>query len=207
MSLYQSKTVGRLSLSIVLLSPFGAVFLILFFIGDFNQIEWLLPFGPANDVVGLTISVLTCVMAVLLLPSARKQPSLFIIFLILIIAAWVGAAIVTVYSLREGVLMPDNIYYTLKLKYGLAFITDNNGLFGQGLIGLWLTAVNIYAYIKKFWPRPTAILGAVSGVIQLIGLFGLSAAYWGVGGQVIWNFLLGRWIIQRENLADRPIDD
>jgi hypothetical protein len=147
------------------------------------------------------------VMAVMLLPSPRKQPALFITFLILIAAAWVGAAIVTVYSLREGVLMPDNIYYTLKLKYDLAFITDNNGLFGQGLIGLWLTAVNIYAYIKKFWPRPTAILGAVSGVIQLIGLFGLSAAYWGVGGQVIWNFLLGRWIIQRENLADRLLDD
>ncbi|MEJ2513358.1 MAG: hypothetical protein P8Y72_17390 [Anaerolineales bacterium] len=204
---FTSKALGRLSLSIVILSPFGVVFLILFFIGDFNQIEWLLPFGPANDVISLTISILTCVMAVMLLPSPRKQPVLFIAFLILIAAAWVGAAIVTVYSLREGVLMPDNIYYTLKLKYGLVFITDNNGLFGQGLIGLWLTAVNIYAYIKKFWPRPTAILGAVSGVIQLIGLFGLSAAYWGVGGQVIWNFLLGRWIIQRENLADRPLDD
>ncbi|MEJ2485663.1 MAG: hypothetical protein P8Y68_08000 [Anaerolineales bacterium] len=195
---FTSKALGRLSLSIVILSPFGVVFLILFFIGDFNQIEWLLPFGPANDVISLTISILTCVMAVMLLPSPRKQPVLFIAFLILIAAAWVGAAIVTVYSLR---------YYTLKLKYDLAFITDNNGLFGQGLIGLWLTAVNIYAYIKKFWPRPTAILGAVSGVIQLIGLFGLSAAYWGVGGQVVWNFLLGRWIIQRVNLADRPLDD
>jgi hypothetical protein len=146
-------------------------------------------------------------MAVLLLPSARKQPSLFITFLILIIAAWVGAAIVTVYSLREGVLMPNYLFYTLRLKYGLGFITDHNGLFGQGLIGLWLTAMNLYAYIKKFWPRPTAILGAVSGVIQLIGLFGLSAAYWGVGSQLVWNFFLGRWLVQRENLADRPLDD
>ena len=207
MSLYPSKTVGRLSLFIVFLSPFGAIFLLLFFIGKFDQIEWLLPFGPANDVIGLTISVLTCVMAVMLLPLPRKKPVLFIGFLILISAAWAGAAIVTVYSLREGVLMPNHIFYTLRLKYGLGFITDHNGLFGQGLIGLWLTAVNLYAYIQKFWPRSTAILGIVSGIIQLLGLLGLSIAYSGVGGQLIWNFLLGRWITQRENLADRPADD
>ena len=204
MSHNQSKTVGRLSLFIVLLSPFGAVFLILFFIGDFNQIEGLIPFGPANDVISLTISVLTCVMAVMLLPSPRKQPVLFIAFLILIAAAWVGAAIVTVHSLREGVLMPDNIYYALKIKYGLGFITDHNGLFGQGLIGLWLTAVNLYATIKKFWPRSTAMLGVVSGVIQLLGLFGLSAAYLGVGGQLVWNFLLGRWMIKGEKRIEQP---
>ena len=204
---FTSRALGRLSLSIVIIALFGAVFLILFFIGDFNQIEWLHPFGPANDVISLTISILTCVMAVMLLPSPRKQPVLFIAFLILIAAAWVGAAIVTVFSLREGVLMPDIIYYTLKLKYGLGFITDNNGLFGQGLIGLWLAVVNIYAYIKKFWPRSTAILGAVSGVIALLGFFDLSVAYLGVGGQLVWNFFLGRWIIQRENLADRPAVD
>ena len=206
MSLYQSKKVGRLSLFIVFLSPFGAIFLILFFIGDFNQIEWMLPFGPANDVISLTISVLTCVMAVLLLPSPRKQPVLFIVFLILTLAAWVGAAIVTVYSLREGVLLPNHIYYTLRLKYGLGFINDHNGLFGQGLIGLWLTAMNIYAYIKKFWPRSTAILGVASGVIQLLGLLGLSAAYLGVGSQLVWNFLLGRWMIRKEERIGQLVD-
>jgi hypothetical protein len=206
MSLYQSKTIGLLSLFIVFLSPFGAIFLILFFIGDFNQIERLIPFGPANDVISLTISVLTCVMAVMLLPSPKKQPGLFIVFLILIAAAWVGAAIVTVYSLREGVLMPNYLFYTLRLKYGLGFITDHNGLFGQGLIGLWLTAMNLYAYIKKFWPRSTAILGIVSGVIQLLGLLGLSVAYLGVGSQLVWNFLLGRWMIRKEERIGQLVD-
>lgn len=203
MSLYPSKTVGRLSLFIVFLSPLGAIFLLLFFIGKFDQIEWLLPFGPANDVIGLTISVLTCVMAVMLLPLPRKKPVLFIGFLILISAAWAGAAIVTVYSLREGLLMPDHIYYTLRLKYGLNFITDHNGLFGQGLIGLWLTAINLYAYMNKFWPRSTAILGVVCGLTEMLGLLGLSAAYGGVGGQLIWNFLLGRWMTQREERIEQ----
>lgn len=202
MTLYQSRPLGRLSLSIVIISLFAAVSLILFFIGDFNQIEWLIPFGPANDVLSLTISILTCVMAAMLLPSPRKQPFLFIAFLILTAAAWVGAAIVTVFSLREGLLMPGNIYHALRIKYGLAFITDNNGLFGQGLIGLWLAAVNIYAYIKKFWPRSTAILGVISGLIELLGLFDLTVGYWGVGGQLVWNYLLGRWILVKSSSSE-----
>lgn len=165
-----------------------------FFIGDFNQIKWLIPFGPVTDVLSLTIAILTCVMAVLLLPSSRKQLVWFFAFLIFIAVAWVGAAIVTVHSLREGVLMPNKIYYFLRLKYFLGFITDHNGLFGQGLIGLWLIAVNIYAYAKNFWPRSTAILGVVFGLIQLLGLFDLFVGYVGVAGQLVWNFLLGHWI-------------
>jgi hypothetical protein len=202
MQKYTSRTLGQLSLTIVIISLFAAVALILFFIGDFNQIEWLIPFGPANDVLSLTIAILTCVMASMLLPPPRKQPVLFIAFLILIAAAWVGAAIVTVFALREGVLMPNNIYYTFRLKYGLAFITDNNGLFGQGLIGLWLTAVNIYAYMKKFWPRSKAILGIVSGLIQSLGLFDLSVGYVGVASQLVWNFLLSRWLLGKSSPSE-----
>ena len=202
MGKFTSKALGRLSLAIVTISLLSAASLILFFIGDFNQIVWLIPFGPVTDVLSLTIAILTCVMAVMLLPPPRKQPFWFIAFLILIAAAWVGAAIVTVFSLREGVLMPDKIYYALRLKYGLGFITDNNGLFGQGLIGLWLTAVNIYASIKKFWPRSTTIFGVISGLIELLGLFDLPVGYVGVAGQLIWNFLLGRWILTKSSSSE-----
>ena len=204
MQKFTSRTLGRLSLTIVAITPFGIISLILFFIGDFNQIDWLIPFGPASDVITLTIAILTCVMAVMLMPPPRKQPVSFIAFLILVAVAWVGAAIVTVFALREGVLMPNNIYYALRLKYGFAFITDNNGLFGQGLIGLWLTAVNIYAYAKKFWPRSTAILGLVSGLIQLLGQFDLSIAYVGVASQIVWNISLGRWILARPSPESAP---
>ncbi len=201
MNKFTSRSLGWLSLVIGALTPFGVVFITLFFIGEFNQINALFFFGPASDVITLTIAILTCVMAVMLLPSPSKQPALFIAFLILVAAAWVGAALVTVDSLRAGNLMPGNIYYSLRIKYGLIFLTDSNGIFGQGLIGLWLTAVNIYAYRKKVWPRSTAILGIVSGLIESLGLLDLSITYLGVAGQLAWNILLGRWILKGQPTA------
>jgi hypothetical protein len=205
MNKFTSRALGRLSLVIGALTPFGVVFLTLFFIGEFNQITALFYFGPASDVITLSITILTCVMAVMLLPSPSKQPGSFIAFLLLVAAAWVGAALVTVDSLRAGNLMPGNIYYTLRIKYGLVFLTDSNGVFGQGLVGLWLTAVNIYACTKKFWPRSITVLGIVSGAIALLGLFDLTIVYLGVAGQLVWNILLGRWILGKSSPESVPI--
>jgi hypothetical protein len=195
MNKFTSKIAGRLSTAIGILMAVAVIFLIIFFIGYFNQIEWMYIFGTSNDVLNLTTSILTCVMAVLLLPSPQKNPALFIVFLILIIAAWVGAAIVTIDSLRMGDLMSNLTFHTFRLKYGLGFITNHDIHFGDGLVGLWLAAINIYAYLKKFWPRNIAILGMASGALYTLGLFGLQSGSFGAFGQIAWNIWLGRWIL------------
>lgn len=196
MQKFTSKTLGWLSLAIGILIAISAVFLIIFFIGYFNQIEWLYIFGTSNDVLSLTVSILTCVMAIMLLPSPKKQPLLFIVFLLFTAAAWVGAAVVTVDSLMMGGLMSNLTFHKLRLNYGLGFITNHNLHFGDGLIGLWLTAMNIYAYAKKRWPRNITNLGFVSGVLLSLGVFGLEVGFFGSIGQMIWNIWLGLWIFR-----------
>jgi len=193
---FTSKTTGWLSLTIGILIAVAAIFLIIFFIGYFNQIGWLIFFGPANDLLNLTVSTLTCVLAIMLLPSPRRQPFLFIAFLILMAVAWIGSAIVTVDSLRMGGMMSNLTFHKLRLNYGLGFITSHDIHFGDGLIGLWLTAVNIYASAQKHWPPNITILGIVSGAILSLGLFGWDAASLGSFGQMAWNYLIGRWILR-----------
>ncbi len=195
---FTSKTTGRLALTIGILIAVSAVFLIIFFIGYFNGVEQLYIFGTSNDVLNLTVSILTCVMAVMLLPSPRRQPLLFILFLVLIIAAWIGAAIVTVDSLRAGGLMSNRTFHVLRLKYSLGFITGHDLHFGDGLVGLWIIAVNIYAFIKKLWPRRVTIPGIVSGLLYSLGFFVEFGTFFGGIGQVVWGISLSRWITHRE---------
>jgi hypothetical protein len=192
---FTSKTLGRLSLAIGILIAVAAVFLFIFFIGYFNDIEWLYIFGPSTDVLNLTTSILTCVMAVILLPSPKKQPLLFVAFLILVLVAWVGAAIVTVDSLVWGGMMTNLTVQKMRLLYGLGFITNHDSHFGSGLIGLWLIAMNLFAYTKKRWPSNIIILGVVSGVLYSLGLVGLSFILFGGISQIVWNILLGCWIL------------
>ena len=123
-------------------------------------------------------------------------PLLFIVFLLFTAAAWVGAAVVTVDSLMMGGLMSNLTFHKLRLNYGLGFITNHNLHFGDGLIGLWLTAMNIYAYAKKRWPRNITNLGFVSGVLLSLGVFGLEVGFFGSIGQMIWNIWLGLWIFR-----------
>ena len=199
MQSFTSITLGRLSLAIGVLMAVAAVLLIIFFIGYFNQIEWMYIFGTSNDVLNLTTSILTCIMATILLPSPKRQPLLFIIFLILTVGAWVGAAIVAVDSLMMSGLMSNLTFHTLRLNYGLGFITNNDIHFGDGLVGLWLMAMNIYAYLKQLWPRNITILGIVSGAVYTLGLFGLQSGSFGAFGQIVWHILLGRWILRKNS--------
>ena len=207
MTLYQSKAVGRYILTIGVLIAVSAVFLIIFFIGYWLEIPALTPFGPANDVLNATVSILGAVLAIILLPSPREKPLLFWIALPVVAAVWVGAAMVTLDSMRMGGMISNTTVYKLRINYGLGFITDSNIHIGDGLIGLWLMAVNMVAYAKNYWPRSIIILGIVSGALLSLGLFGLSAAFFGSLGQMVWNIRLGRWITQRKNLDDQQADD
>jgi hypothetical protein len=205
MSKFSSKTLGRLSLTIGVLIAVAAVFLLIFFIGYFNDIEWLFLFGPITDVLNLTNAILTCVLAVILLPFPKKQPLLFVVFLILVLVAWVGAAIVTVDSLVWGGMLTNLTVQKMRMLYGLGFITDHDSHFGSGLIGLWLIAVNLFAHTKKHWPRNIIILGVVSGVLYLPGLFGLSFILVGSIAQIFWNIGLGRWILTKPSPSELTV--
>ena len=91
--------------------------------------------------------------------------------------------------------MSNLTFHTLRLKYGLGFVTNHNLHFGDGLVGLWVIAVNIYAHTKKIWPRSITVLGIISGALYTLGLFGLQSGSFGAFGQIAWNIRLGRWIL------------
>jgi hypothetical protein len=192
---FTSKALAWLSMTIGILIAISAVFLLIFYIGYFTQIEWLYVFGTSNDVLNLTTSILTCIMAIMLLPSPRRQSLWLIAFLILTATAWVGAVIVIVDSLMMGGLMSNLTFNTLRLNYGLGFITNHDIHFGGGLIGLWLMVVNIYTYTKDHWPRNITILGFLSGAVLSLGLLGWEVSTLGSLGQMVWGIRLGRWIL------------
>jgi hypothetical protein len=204
MTLYQSKAVGRYILTIGVLIAVSAVFLIIFFIGYWLEIPALTPFGPANDVLNATVSILGAVLAIILLPSPREKPLLFWIALPVVAAVWVGAAMVTLDSMRMGGMISNTAVAKLRINYGLGFITDSNIHIGDGLAGFWLVLVNLFARLNDLWPRQLTLFGMAAGGLLVLNFFGMTnpgLLY------MVWCIWLGKWLIQRENLVDHPEDD
>jgi len=204
MALYQSKTVGWYILTIGIIFILSAVFLIIFFIGYWLEIPALTPFGPANDVLNAAVSILGGVLAIILLPSPKEKPHLFWIALPVVAVVWIGAAMVTLDSMRMGGMISNSTVAKLRINYGLGFITNSSIHIGDGLAGIWLVIVNLFARLNDLWPRRLTLFGMAAGGILMLNFFGMKnpgLLY------MVWCIWLGKWLIQRENLADRPVDD
>ena len=146
-----SKTFGRLLLSNGVISILGFVFLIIFFIGYFNDIPSILFFGPLNDIFGAFEAVLTAILAVFVLALQGKR--WLWLNSIGVVLSWIGAFIVALDSFMTGGVIPSTSAATLRIKYGFPpFLTVHDLHFGFGLIGIWLLILNVQTILSKSWP-------------------------------------------------------
>jgi hypothetical protein len=190
-----SKRFGTFLLSIGVVSILAFIFLLIFFVGYFNDIPSILFFGPLNDIFGSLVAVLSAVLATVFISSQSKQWSW--LYLIGAILSWIGVFIVTLDSLMAGGIISTASASILRIKYGFpALLTTHNQDFGFGLIGIWLIMVIIQASQTRSWPNHLIGLGLFAGVLMMVGLAGSNGALGFVFIYPIWCIWLGRYILK-----------
>jgi hypothetical protein len=189
-----AKIVGQLFITIGIISVLGIVFLIIFFIGYFQDIPSLYIFGSLNDILGSLEAILSAILATVFLFS---QPKRWIWFnLIGAILSWTGAFIVTLDSLMAGDIIPKNTGAILSIKYDFPLLLTTHDIhFGFGFIGVWLVTIVVQAAQTKTWPNHLIGMGFITGIIMIFGFAGNSPMGF-VILYPIWCILLGRFILR-----------
>jgi len=189
-----SKPFGVFLLSIGILAVLAFIFLLIFFVGYFNDIPSFIFFGPLNDIFGSLVAILSAVLATTLICSQPKRWAW--LHLIGAILSWIGAFIVTLDSLMAGGIISTASAAILRIKYGFPpFLTTHDLHFGLGLIGVWLIILNFQAIQAKSWPTHLIGLGFTTGILMASGLIGFPPAALGsVFLYTIWCVWLGRHI-------------
>jgi len=196
-----SKTFGIFLLSIGTVAVLGFIFLIIFFIGYFNDIPSILFFGPLNDIFGSLVAVLSALLATVFIFSQSKQWSW--LYLIGAILSWIGVFIVTLDSLMAGGIISKASASILRVKYGFpSLLTTHSQDFGFGLIGVWLVMVIVQAAQTKSWPDHLIGLGLSAGILMMVGLAGANGALGFVFIYPIWCIWLGRYILKGKQVEN-----
>ena len=186
---FPSQTIGWIAIAVGALTFIGLVFLVLLFtVGQ--------PFGTLNDAFIAIAAILGGVLAWMLYPVHHTQsPSLSLLALV---AAFLGALVVTVGA--AIVISGVKGWYLA----GLYMMT------GNGLIGLWLLALNYSSRHSFAWPHGLVLLGLVAGAVMVVGfltipgiLNGIDAwdsAPWivniGQAGALGWMVLYPIWCVR-----------
>lgn len=194
-----SKPFGVFLLCIGIVAVLAFIFLLIFFVGYFNDIPSLYIFGSINDVLGSLEAVLSAILATILIFSQSKRW----IWLNLIgaILSWIGVFIVMLDSLMAGGIISKASASILRIKYGFpALLTTHNQDFGFGLIGVWLIILNFQAFQTKSWPKLFIGAGFIASILMTIGLAGSNGALGFVFIYPIWCIWLGRWILQGKDI-------
>lgn len=146
---FSSVTIGWVAIVTGIAGLLGLVFIILFFtVGQ--------PFGTLNDIcIGLT-AILSMVLVWMLYPGHHAQSPL--LSQIALVIALVGALVVVSGSALS--IFGITGWYLSGLYMAA----------GNGLIGLWLLALNYSALRGNPFPHGLVIFGLASGVILLLGL-------------------------------------
>jgi len=196
-----SKPLGLFLLSIGITAVLGFIFLIIFFIGYFNDIPSIIFFGPLNDIFGSLVAVLSAVLAAVIIFSQSKQWSW--LYLIGAVLSWIGVFIVTLDSLMAGGIISKASASILRIKYGFPLLlTTHSQDFGFGLIGVWLIIVIVQASQIKSWPDHLIGLGFLAGILMMAGLTGANGALGFVFIYPIWCIWLGRWILKGKRITN-----
>jgi len=191
-----SKTIGQFLITIGIISILGLVFLIIFFIGYFQNIPSIIFFGPLNDIFGALEGILTAILASIILVIMGKR--WLWLNLIGVVLSWVGAFIVTLDSLMAGDIIPRTTAATLRIRYGFpALLTVHDLHFGFGLTGIWLLLVIYQAYQTRSWPTRLIGLGFIAGLFMMVGLANAQGALGFVILYPLWCILQGRHILKR----------
>jgi len=196
-----SKTFGMFLLSIGIVAVLGFIFLIIFFIGYFNDIPSILFFGPLNDIFGSLVAVLSAILATTMIFSQSKRWIWF--YLIGAVLSWIGVFIVTLDSLMAGGIISKASASILRIKYGFpSLLTTHEQDFGFGLIGVWLVMVIVQAAQTKSWPDHLIGLGLIAGILMMVGLAGANGALGFVFIYPIWCVWLGRYILKGKQVEN-----
>jgi len=196
-----SKTFGIFLLSIGTVAVLGFIFLIIFFIGYFNDIPSILFFGPLNDIFGSLVAVLSALLATVFIFFQSKQWSW--LYLIGAILSWIGVFIVTLDSLMAGGIISKASASILRVKYGFpSLLTTHSQDFGFGLIGVWLVMVIVQAAQTKSWPDHLIGLGLSAGILMMVGLAGANRALGFVFIYPIWCIWLGWYILKGKQVEN-----
>ena len=194
-----ARSTAQLLLAIGIISVLAFIFLLIFFVGYFNDIPSFYIFGSINDFLGSLEAILSAVLATILLFSKLKQG----IWLNLIgaILSWTGSFIVTLDSLMAGDIISKNTASVLRIAHGFpSLLTTNDIHFGFGLIGIWLVMVIIQAAQAKSWPNHLIGLGLFAGILMMVGLAGSNGALGFVFIYPIWCIWLGRYILKNKQV-------
>jgi hypothetical protein len=157
-----SSIFGWIAIATGIVGLLGLIFIILFFtVGQ--------PFGTLNDICIALMAILSVVLVWKLYPWHHAQsPSLSLVALVI---ALLGALLVIV----GAVLSISGIKgWFLSGLYMAA---------GNGMIGIWLLALNYSALRGNLFPQGLAIFGLISGVILALGLVTIPGIFRGVDTQ------------------------
>jgi len=195
-----SKSIGQFLISIGTISILGLIFLIIFFVGYFNDIPSILFFGPLNDIFGALEAILTAILTVFVLAYQGRR--WFLLNSIGVVLAWIGAFIVTLDSLMAGGFISVNSAWVLRTKYGFpSLLTTHDLHFGFGFIGIWLLLLNVQAMQVQAWQSYLMGFGFLVGTIMIFGLAGNSPLGF-VILYPIWCVWLGRHILRNASRQD-----
>jgi hypothetical protein len=187
--------IGGFLLSIGIVAVLAFIFLIIFFVGYFNDIPSIIFFGPLNDIFGSLEAILSAVLATILIFSQSKR--WIGLNLIGAIISWIGSFIVTLESLMAGNIIPKNTATILRIEHSFPpLLTTHNQDFGFSLIGVWLIIVIVQAAQTKSWPNHLIGLGLFAGILLMIGLAGSNGALGFVFIYPVWCIWLGRHILK-----------
>jgi hypothetical protein len=197
-----SKAAGGFMHLVGMIGILAVLTLFLFFVGLFGNIPALSGMGSLNDTINVLAGLLSAVLASILHPSLRRLlvPRLS---LALLAGVWVGALAIAfgswlIMTDRSGVELSGNYFF-----------------FGNGLIGIWLWALNRTARQQAVWPYHLTRWGLIASVFMMLGLLGLYGILLGLDGDgysplvmvagisilgtgifyPIWCLRLGRWIL------------
>ena len=205
MNVFTSKTTGQWLLVVGITGVLAVLTLLLFFVGLSQNNYSLLRMGSINDTLNAIAGILSAVFASRLHPILRR--SLPRLSPALLIGVWIGAIAIAfgswlIITGRSGVELSSYYYF-----------------FGNGLIGIWLWALNRIARQQEVWPQPLTRLGSVASVFMMVGLLGLygillgldrndypplllmtGMSFLGIGILYpIWCLLLGRKILSNQD--------
>ena len=202
---FTSKLTGWLMLLVGVTGILAVVILVLFFVGLFQNIQYLSLMGHLNDTINGFAGILSAVLASVLYPTVRRLLPRF--SLILLIGVWTGA-----FAIRYGSWLILTGRGDVELSSYYFFV-------GNGLIGIWLWQLNRIARQQAAWPHNLTQLGLIASVFMMVGLLGLYGILLGLDGSdfsplmmvtgfcylgtgilyPIWGLLQGRWILSKQN--------
>ena len=201
---FTSRMTGWLVVLVGVTGLLAVVTLILFFVSLFQNIYALSFMGRLNDTINAMVGILSAIMASLLHSSLRRFLPRLSPFLL--IGVWTGAISITfgswlIVTGRSDVELSSYYYF-----------------FGNGLIGIWLWALNRIASRQAALPRRLTQWGSIASAFMMVGLLGLYGILLGSDGSdysplimitgisflgigifyPIWCLRLGRWILSMQ---------